>query len=486
MKKELLYSFRKKNGMMLFVAFMLLFASCVDGYKDEVTWTSSVRDTNLESPAVDDITIRFNAGEETQTIGWPLVPGAGGYQVSVYNIDNPDQPIPIGVENQIVDKPSIELPATEDTRYKVLIKTMGNPTNNNKEAASATEKLYDNMLAVTAIIPSGTNLTDYFTTNPIPASPIELCYELEAGGEYTMNGNVSIGQTSVTIRGNKVNRPKLTVTEGSFVNGGGGFKLRFMEIDYNNFAGGTSSAVILMDSNFPETGLTGSGYAVTPLPVAIESCKITGLKYYLFYDNGQKYAMGTFLIKDCVIGRSANQNAAEIRFAAGMAKDMTFINSTFYSEAVGGDNRLIQISSGNATSVQPIGETWVNGGLTVTNCTFYQVAKGSHSFNANGAFRLAGDNIIIMNTLFVDSFNKEAIRRFRSSNAIPTFTGNYNSYWFDGEFPTNEVEHNQGDKSGTHIETNPELTYLGNGEFRMEGAAQIARRVGDPRWLPAQ
>jgi hypothetical protein len=478
--------FRKKS-LWLLTAVMFYFVSCIDGYKDEITWSSSVKNAMLESPAADGINIRFSADGSEQTIEWPLVPGAGGYQVSVYNMDDPDNPSVIGEENQVVDGISVKRASTEDTRYKVSIKTLGNPANNNTEAETATEKLYDNMLAVTAVIPDGTNLTDYFTANPIPASTTELCYEL-AGENYTMTGNVPTGSTPVTFRGGKVDHAKLRVTDGSFVNGGAGFKLQFIDIDYAGFTGTATNAVVIMDSNFPAEGaiLTENGYLVVP-NIVIQSCKITGLKYYLFFDSNKKYAIGAFLIKDCIIGRTNNHNAAEIRFQAGMLKDITITNSTLYNEEAGGaSNRFIQISAGNVGNVKPIGETWLNGSITITNSTFYQLDKTSHSFNSNGAMRQKGDKIIIQNCIFVDSFNQEAIRRFRSSNAEPIFEGGYNSYWFDGKFPDNEITHAQGDNSGTHFETNPQLSYQGNGVFTMEGAAQIAARSGDPRWLPAE
>ena len=87
----------------------------------------------------------------------------------------------------------------------------------------------------------------------------------------------------------------------------------------------------------PAIPLTSSSYTVVPTtaPIAIQSCKITGLKYYLFFDNynssspTKKYAIGTFLTKDCIIGQNTNSfNQATIRFGGGMVKDMTITNST--------------------------------------------------------------------------------------------------------------------------------------------------------------
>jgi hypothetical protein len=487
MKQNLL----KKRSMLLWSVFMLFFVSCIDGYKDDITWTSDVKNVTLESPAADKITVKFSADGSEQTIEWPLVPGAGGYQVSVYNMDDPDNPLVIGEENQVVDGISVKRASTEDTRYKVIIKTLGNPKNNNKEAPTATEKPYDNMLAVTAVIPDGTNLTEYFATNPISASPTELCYELVTGGNYTMTGDVSTGQTSVTFRGDKIEHAKITMTDGSFVNGGAGFKLKFIDIDYADFTGTSSNAIILMDKDhFPAEGLTESEYAVIPTtsPVAIQSCKITGLKYYLFYDNSMKYAIGTFLIKDCIIGQNTNTfNNAEIRFGSGMVKDLTVINSTFYNEVAPShsSNRFIQISSGNAGSVKPLEETWANGNMTITNCTFYQAGKGAQSFNSNGAMGQTSDKVTVQKCVFVDCYeNGRIISRFRrGNNTSAIFTGGENSQWYDGALFTGSQDITA---DVAYFESDPQLTYLGDGKFKMDGTEQIAARTGDPRWLPEQ
>lgn len=501
MKMHHLFSIRKmKIGKWIKIFCICLFSSyivsCVDGYKDEITWSSSVRNVTLESPAADKITVKFAVTQTgfEQTIEWPLIPGAGGYQVSVYNMDDPDNPVLVGEENQVVDGISVKREAKEDTRYKVVIKTLGNPANNNQEAPTATEKAYDNMLAVTAVIPDGANLTDYFTANPIPASETELCYELVAGGSYTMTGDVKQGLTSVTIRGDKVNRPVLTMIDGSFVNGGAGFTLKFLDIDYADFTGAATNSIILMDANF-DAGVADAtsnetGYLVVPTakPVSIQSCKIAGLKYYLFYDNNKKYAIGTFLIKDCVVGANTGTfGNALIRFQAGMLKDWTVTNSTFYNEQApsNGSNRFCQISSGdNASKVKPLMEIWANGNMTVTNCTFWQAGKTAQSFNSNNAMGQSSDKVIIQKCIFVDSYeNGRIISRFRRGNTSAIFSGGENTQWYDGQLFTGSQDLTA---DINYLTTDPKLTYLGNGEFKLEGAEQISKRTGDPRWLPTE
>lgn len=486
---------------LLCLATVFLFISCTDGYDGDSTWTAGVENVTLTSPDAGKVTVIPSADGSELSVSWPVVLGAGGYEFSLYIVDDPDNPMLVGEEKEIIDGCSVKRDMLEDTYYKVVIRTLGNPKYNNKEAEAATEVEYNNLLPVTAIIPNGANLTEYFATNPIPASSTELCYELEAGGEYTMNGDVPIGSTSVTIRGGKIDHAKISLTSGSFVNGGAGFKLQFLDIDCSDFAGLVlESAIILMDSNFDAataaSSSDGTNYLVIPTtaPVVIQSCKIKDLKQYLFYDNSKKYAIGTLLFKDCVIGQNTSSfNQATIRLQAGMIKDMVFINSTLYNEVVGhGSHRICQISVGNVSSVKPIAETWAGGSMSISNCTFYQFPKGAQSFNSNGAMGQTTDKVSIFNCVVVDSgeFANTAtangwVRRFRRGNTSASFSSGNNSYWYNGTFPPGEVGAGR-DESGTHVETDPELTYLGDGKFTMNGSAQITKRIGDPRWLPAE
>jgi hypothetical protein len=493
MKKNLFWM--KASGIMPWVVLMLFFASsCTNGYKSDWLWASSVKNTTLESPATDSITVSFSADGATQTIGWPLVPGAGGYEVSVYNYDDPNNPVVIGTEKEVVDGVKVTRPSTEDTNYKVVIRALGNEKNNNKEADTSSVKLYNNMLPVTANIPSNTNLTDYFTANPIPSSTTELCYQLESGGSYTMTGNILQGTSPVTFRSaSKLNHATITASGGSFENGGAGLKIKFINIDYSNFTGNvTTNAVILMSSTFPTTGLTTASYFVVPTswPIALQSCKITGMKQYLFFDNSKKYAIGTMLIKDCIIGQNTGTFAqAQIRFATGMLKDFTMINSTLYNETApsNSSNRFMQISAGNTSSVKPTTETWANGSLSITNCTFYQMGKTAQSFNSNGAMGQTVDKVTVQSNIFVDCWeNGKIINRFRKGGTAAIFTGGQNTQFYGGLSITATSTLSDNTSDTNIISSDPLLTYVGNGVFTMTGTAQIAARTGDPRWLPAQ
>ena len=470
------------------VPLLFLMSSCVDGFKDEVTCASKVMNAQLENP---EVTVTSSADGTELIIGWSVVPGAGGYEVTVYNVDDPENPVPIGEEKQFVDGFEVRRPATEDTKFLVEVRTLDNKKMNNTGATAPVTKAYDNLLEVYQTIPAGTNLTDYFAANPAPSRDEELCYQLEAGGSYTMNGSISFGQTDVTIRGDKLEHAKIELTDGSFVSEGAKLKLQFLDIDANNFTGTTGSsgnALFLMSKTFPTEGLTENDYKIVP-SLILQSCKVSGLPGYLFWDSGQKYAIANFMIKDCIVGHNTStHNAALIRYQRGMVQNMTFTNTTFYNENPPADDnsqRFIQISSGNTGNV---GGGWLKGSgvFTVTNCTFWQVSKNNKLGNSNGAFRTGTDKVIIQRNVFVDSGgNSNNMRELKFRNG-GNFTGGQNSQWWNGEDLYTRAGSNESSNDVNPVNGDPGFSYLGNGQFQMTGAAHQAAGIGDPRWLNEQ
>ena len=462
------------------VALLFLLSSCVDGYKGESTWMSTVTNSQLDNP---EVTVAFSPDGSQLIVSWSTVAGAGGYEVSIYNVDDPDNPVAINEENQIVDGFEVRCTAPEDTKFMARVRTLGNEKMNNTAATAFVEKTITNLLEVYKTIPSGTNLTEYFTTtDPTPESQEELCYQLEAGGSYTMNGNVSFGQTDVTIRGDKTDHALITLTDGSFVSEGAKVKLQFLEINAKGFTGTpTTNALFLMSATFPTEGLNANDYKEVP-SIMLQSCEVSGLPGYLFWDSNQKYGINSFIIKDCLVGFSTPSfSAAMIRFQRGMVKDVAFTNSTFYNEnppVSDNSQRFMQLSSGNATSVG-----WLSGNMIVTNCTFWQVSKYNQLGNSNGGMRTGSDKVTIQKNVFVDSGQQtNNIWNFRMRNAN-NFTGGQNSQWWGGEDLYTRTGSNESTNDLNPVNGNPGLTYLGNGQFRMTGAAHQAAGIGDPRWL---
>jgi hypothetical protein len=458
----------------------------VDGFKENEVFSSSVRNTTLQSP--DSIVFTPSTASDTLiTISWPVVVGAGGYQVSFYKVDDPAHPVPVGIENQVVDGCSTTRLKLTDTKYKAVVKTLGNKTYNNKDAVAATTATYSTLIPANAVIPSGTDLYAYFTANPITASNADQVYELEIGGTYTMTGNIPTGLANVTIRGNKVTHPTVTMSSGVFISDGGGFNLSNINFDCSNFTG---KGLLTFNSTFnPSASTTVSTTAPAYLsgwsgmmvasPVTFRSCKVTGLTVPLIFDNGAKYALATFTISDCIIGQNTLTKSL-IAMTGGIIKDLTLTKSTFYNTQVATAGYTIQYV--NSTSVlKIIGSGWASSSATLTNCTFWQMNTQNRFVNYSGMSQ-SYNTMTAQYDIFVDTGNQRIIKDL-CINATMKHNIGFNSYWFGGVFATPETTSGY-DNGSNDITTDPQLKDPANGDFTVQGAGQISAKCGDPRWLP--
>src|ERR1035437_3086526 len=156
----------KKTRLMSIIAFTLLLSSCIDGYLKDWTFSSGVTNTTLLSP--DSTKVVFSKDVKGNlVVTWPVVYGAGGYQFSLYIVDDPNNLVAVGKENDLIDECAATRPLLEDTKYKVVIKTLGNTKYNNKEALLAASAHYSTLLPAYAVIPDGTDLFQYFTNTAI-------------------------------------------------------------------------------------------------------------------------------------------------------------------------------------------------------------------------------------------------------------------------------------------------------------------------------
>lgn len=470
----------------LCLAIALFLASCTDGYKDDITFTSDVKNTQLESPDPSGVKFTPSSDGATVTIEWPVVHGAGGYQFSLYIVDDPENPILVGEENQFVDGCNTTRDLLEDTKYKAVIKALGNKEYNNAEALTASEAEHSTLVKVYATIPSGTDLGSYFAANPVKPleeGETEIAYELEAGGIYTMTSNIALDTTTMTIRGDKINHAKIKMSTGSFISDGVGLKFKFIDFDCSEF----ENDAVLIYNKVQNPGKVSNSWVTVTQPVSFQSCNVTGLKKKLIWDSKTKYGLQTLLIKDCVIGQS--NSVQLIHVEAGFVKDLSLTASTFYSDTESYSNKYFiqynntRINGNSEWAKEPY--LWLTAGVAINNCTFYQVVKAGEMANYSGLAQ-KGNYLTITNSIFVDSGNKNVIRRFGGGGGNFTRTFGYNTYWFNGAFADSELTSNPKDDSGTHMTSDPKLKDPANADFTVGGSAQIAARTGDPRWLPAQ
>lgn len=488
MKKEL-FHFLLNEKVLKLTILVFLFASCAIGYHDDETFSSSVSDAQLESPDLTKMKITIvsnSSGAEEFKFEWSVVEGAGGYEFTLYNIDDPDNPIVIGKEKQIVDGCTVKRPKEDDMKYKVAIRTLGRESLNNKDASTPNEIFLSTLVPTFKTIPSGTDLGVYFAENPIPSmSDIpeennikEIVYQLEERGEYTMSADVALNLTTVTIRGDKIHHAKLSVTgKSSFICDGAGYKFKWINFDLTDYSG---KGFITYNSTMNPSAVNNRNWIAIDQSTQFVSCAFNGLKKPLLYDNSKNYAIREFIFNDCVVQQNLNSSEYFINFSNGCIKDLRMIKSTFYNLTQMSNN---WIRYGNIQfdreDKRPQSD-WMSAGFNIQNCTFWQIAYGKQIFNSNGYGRSA-NYVTIEKSIFVDSGNGEVTRRFLCSSNNPTSKFTSNTYWYKGATPSDELKY---DKSGTVIDEDPKFTDPSNGNFKVSNAKQISSLTGDPRWLP--
>lgn len=495
MKQNHLFTYSRICALALTGAGALFFTSCAkDGYDDE-SFDSGVSNTQVASISADDITVTPSADGKTQTISWPVVMGAGGYRVNLIDASNPDEPL---INDSIVDGCSVTTKREEDVNYEMTILTLGNKKKNNTDASETVEFAFSTFTPTYMTIPAGSDLTEWFAANPLPADKIgeNLNFDLEGGEEYTLSDLIDFGANAVTIRSNsKTNWAKIKFTGAtSELSTSAGFVLKYLDIDCS-----ASSAAFLSLSRKP---------AITPLVVnawstdynfyrvkdniTIMNCNISGVNSYFLWDNQvQVWYADNVLIDNCLVHLTTPTGSKVIsggyfwtNKGSGFFRNLTINNSTFYNTGDGDVKYFVQYGGfGNDQVKDPDTQFgWTDNTITYTNCTFYHVCANGQWGNYNGIAGKKTSYWNMKNCIFYDCSSSGVARRFlagRQNQATAEFENN--TYMkADGTFQ----DPGNYDTSGTNIEEDPQFKDPANGDFTIGGATQIARRTGDPRWLP--
>jgi len=458
-----------KAGVLYLVALMLSFSSCIQGFDNEMNFTSGVENTTLESPNAEDVTFNPSADGLTMKIVWPVVYGAGGYQFSLYIVDDPENPVAVGIENEIVDGCSVSRDYLEDTKYMAVLKTLGSEKYNNKEATSATDVNYSTLLIAT-IIPDGTDLTQYFTENPITDAGEELGYELVAGGTYTVSDEINLGTAYITLRGDKIDPPTVTMNAG-FKAQGGGTKFKFINFECSGIP---TDGMFFGFTDIPDGAeLVNSAVMVTN-PIVFQSCNFVGLPVPLYWDNGKNYLPYTLLIKNCVVEMTNNGRVIRNSTSNGGIKDFTATNSTFYKNNTGKDYWM-QLSG---TRLEKFGIA--SGSQNYKNCTFYGFDRMHNSNNYSRKYI----SVSIESCIYLEMLREPTARYILPSgnNRNISLTYDNNTYWREGAVEN----YGSYDKSGTTLDEDPLCADPASGNFTVGNSNTVAAGIGDPRWLSVQ
>jgi len=499
MKNKRLFLRGKTYGLLL-AASLFLFGSCTVGLHEEGEFNPGVSNTILSAP---EVTARANADGSQTELSWPVVMGAGGYELTLYDINDPDNPrvvvvekamesseedIPDKVEtiiyeNYFVDGSIVLVPRYEDTNYKLLIKSLGNPKYNNKDSETK-EVLFTSIVPKLndTPIPAGTDLTQWFAENQtlINAQTEEFALELTGGETYKMSGPVNLGNHLFTLRSSdKTNLPTIEMeATASFVTETG-LKIKYVNLDCTNMTDKNSS--IIAYAKEPTIAKTQNHYLIPKgFPVVLQNCYVKNLKTHLFYDNDAAWAVYTQMIKNCVIEldqKTMDSNDASVAHNnKGFCFDFEVLNSTIYSTTSSSKTFLVSYSSTRPNQI--CNGMYPTNDVKILNSTFVNVSNKNYIANYG---RLAGQKmcqLTIADCIFVDS-SKDAVARGFMANGNDNMTWSITNccYWYNGKIG------DTGRPKGTRVEADPQLTQTAKGYYTVGGAEVKAAGCGDPRGL---
>ena len=482
MKKNHFISQLRFCGIALLGAGALMLSSCAaDGFDDE-TYISNVQNTQVVSPDVADIKVVSSIDGKTQTFTWPVVKGAGGYLVSLFNESVADAPVAI-VTDSIIDGCSVTLDREEDTNYLLTILALGNKNANNTDAAEAAQFRFTTFLPASATLPTGTDLYEYFTANPLPTEynpDTTIVIDLAFNGEYTLSGPINFFGNKTLIRTATKNMPEnaiIVFKNKSTIKFGGGFTMKNVNID-----GAETTDPIIQCSDTLNEAIKGTGdhYIITD-PVTIMNCYVNNVTRKFLYDGKQKYCIQTFTVDNSVFKFTTDTGASgaayfEMYDGGGFINDFILLNSTFWNATENSAKYLVRYSNGGRCDRAGFTKNNTN----INNCTFYNIAKTGQMANRAGLNGKKTSAYDVNNNIFVDCGGNQVARRLVGSvGDIKITIFNNNTYWFDGAAETGNTSFD----TGYQLVSDPAFVDAANGNFTPTGAEQVSMKTVDPRWF---
>ena len=153
MSKNHLIAFGKLCSLVAIATGGLMMASCAeDGFDENERFESKVSNTQLVSPT--EYTLTTSADGKSQTVVWPVVYGAGGYQVSLYDASNME----VALVDSLVEGCSVTFKREEDVNYVLKILTKGNAALGNTDASEASQFTFSTFTPTFQTIPAGSDL----------------------------------------------------------------------------------------------------------------------------------------------------------------------------------------------------------------------------------------------------------------------------------------------------------------------------------------
>ena len=315
--------------------------------------------------------------------------------------------------------------------------------------------------------PQGNDLTVMVSVH----SETPVILNLEADKEYTMSG--PINSPSLIINGVEGANAKIKMASGSYFSPKSDLILKNVDID----AAATSEPLIKLNETPIESSINAEGGYYIIENIEISNSNLSNVSQ-IINDNNVKYCVHNMLVDNCVVSLNASSKKTVFDFSKqGFINNLTVKNSTFYNKGADQDYFVRYNNSGRCDRA---GFKEEGNSINYENNTFYNVAKEGQWGNYSG---FAGRNTsfwVMKKNIFVDCGSGQICRRYlggRDNQATATFEDN--TYWFNGA-PEDTGNY---DNSGTALQTDPAFVDAANANFTPQGADQLAKQTGDPRWL---
>ena len=486
-----------------FVAIASLCAtSCAEGADCDERFDAGVNNAQLESPVIDLSCFESIAnadGSETVKFTWPVVMGAGGYEVKVANVNDPANPVYL--VDTLIDGQTVTFAKTEDTSYDVAVRTLGNEKRNNKEASAASVYAYSTW-APMIDVPAGAELSAFVAANIIEPEDADLGqgFRLAAGAEYTIEAPVDFNLYNMTLLGDANNRPIVKVKGDGCLMTQAGLKVKYISFDCTEM---TELGLITMHSTpdesistttlgFKEDGANQDAYHVKK-PIILNGCWVKNLPHGIIYDNQQPYAIWDLRIQDCLVQLcNTGGNAILNLYKKGKSiKDMLIENCTMYNTSH--NNSAYFIRYNNASNSQPkkvYGDANAKSTHKWYNNTFAKTFSGKDF----------GNNTTQQNVFFIYMENNNFYDVFRLyqylHNNTKRYTTNNALCYKDGSPQSNDYG-GRTDSDGKPYTTLEETPFFNepeggfpaldltqpNGGVNFKATGALSSTIGDPRWL---
>ena len=486
------------------MAFMLvagLMSSCSEGADCDEEFKSSVHDSQLTSPELAFANKMTTSGSEVVQVSWPVIKGAGGYKVTVTNVDDPANPVVV-VADSIIDGTSFTFPKKEDTNYSVSVLTLGNEALRNTGATEPTVVAYSTMVAG-QIIPAGTaDIVAWINEHMIDTDD-EQAFELEAGATYTLDKPLEFGTKKITFRGNKVNRPTLVISGKSYISTVTGLKVKWINFDCTaqtpKGASNDVYGIIQMPDEPPVTSENPNANLkayYNPETILIKDCMFKNVHCCLFAIGKNAWGIEDFRIDNsivqmdndgtywadaaCISGFSNGYYKGTQNSWIGAIKSINLKNSTFYNIKKNSKNRFVRWSNKDIKRVVP---TALNdGSFTMSDCTISKIMTDKEFGNNTPNTK---EYVISFNR--VVTYDVWRLQKFIQGNCTWNVDMTTNTVWGvsqsvdgtdKGKIATEE------DPGFTEEMVTKELDLTQpNGGVNFKATGAISSTIGDPRWF---